>query len=53
MTSKGTRDERLHDVLASASISCQFNFSRAPWWGGRLERMVGIVKKSLTLQDSW
>ena len=29
------------------NISWRFNLSRAPWWGGQFERMVGIVKQSL------
>ena len=29
------------------SIKWKFNLSRAPWWGGQLERMVGLVKNSL------
>ena len=41
------KEERLHDVLASTSISWQFNLRRLPWWGGQFELMVGIVEKSL------
>ena len=33
--------------LASNRIRWQFNLSRAPWWGGRFERIVGLVKSSL------
>ena len=44
---KVLKDERLHDYLASTSIKWQFNLSKAPWWGGQFERMVGIMKQSL------
>ena len=40
------QDERLHDYLARMNIKWQFNLSRAPWWGGQFERMVGLVKQS-------
>ena len=39
-------DERLHDYLANMNIKWQFNLSRAPWWGGQFEHMVGIVKQA-------
>ena len=40
-------DEKVHDFLSRKGIQWQFNLSRAPWWGGQFERMVGIVKGSL------
>ena len=40
-------DERLHDWLAKFEIKWQFNTSRAPWWGGQFERIVGLVKQAL------
>ena len=40
------QDECLHDYLAKMNIKWQFNLSRAPWWGGQFERMVGIVKQA-------
>ncbi|XP_068692648.1 uncharacterized protein [Montipora foliosa] len=40
-------DEKVHDFLSRKGIQWQFNLSRAPWWGGQFERMVGIVKRSL------
>ena len=40
-------DERLHDWLAKYEIKWQFNTSRAPWWGGKFERIVGLVKQAL------
>jgi len=44
---KVLKDERLHDYHASTSIKWHFNLSKAPWWGGQFERMVGIMKQSL------
>ena len=40
-------DEKVHDFLSRKRIQWQFNLSRAPWWGGHFERMVGILKGSL------
>ena len=40
-------DEKLQDFLAGQEIKWQFNLSRAPWWGGQFERMVGLVKNCL------
>ena len=40
-------DEKVHDFLSCKGIHWQFNLSRAPWWGGQFERMVGIEKGSL------
>ncbi|KAK3749831.1 hypothetical protein QZH41_004612 [Actinostola sp. cb2023] len=40
-------DERVQDFLAQQQIHWQFNLSRAPWWGGQFERMVGLVKAAL------
>ena len=41
------KDEELNDYLARQGIKWQFNLSRAPWWGGQFERLIGIVKQSL------
>jgi hypothetical protein len=41
------RNEDVHDYLATNDIRWQFNLSRASWWGGQFERMVGLVKQSL------
>ena len=41
------RDEALQNMLARREIKWQFNLSRAPWWGGQLERLVGLVKQAL------
>ena len=43
---KVLNDERLQDYLARHDITWKFNLSRAPWWGGQFERMVGLVKNA-------
>ena len=40
-------DEKLNDFLARQQITWRFNLSRAPWWGGQFERMVGLVKVAM------
>ena len=41
-------DEDLNNYLAMHQIRWQFNFSRAPWWGGFFERLVAIMKSCLS-----
>ena len=36
----------LHGFSATQAIRWRFNLSRAPWWGGQYERLVGLVKQS-------
>ena len=40
-------DERLHGLLEQHEIKWKFNLSRAPWWGGQFERLIGVVKTSM------
>ena len=40
------QDERLHDFLAKLNIKWQFSLTKAPWWGGQFERMIGLVKQA-------
>ena len=42
------KEEELHDFLADQCIKWQFNLSRAPWWGGQFERLVGLMKQVST-----
>ncbi|XP_065668049.1 uncharacterized protein LOC136088288 [Hydra vulgaris] len=42
------KDENLANYLATTAIKWRFNLSRAPWWGGLFERLIGIMKKSLS-----
>ena len=42
-----TESERFQDYLSEHCIKWQFNLSRAPWWGGQFERMVGLMKQCL------
>ncbi|XP_067022915.1 uncharacterized protein [Acropora muricata] len=41
------KDERIHGFLTQQGIEWKFNLSRAPWWGGQFERLIGLVKGSL------
>ena len=41
------RDVLFQDFLIKEEIQWKFNISRAQWWGGQFERMVGLVKQSL------
>ena len=34
------------DFLVDKAISWQLNLSRAPWWGGQFERLVGLLKRA-------
>ena len=40
-------DEQLQGFLESHDIQWKFNLSRAPWWGGQFERLIGIVKTAM------
>ena len=40
-------DERMHNYLSRNHITWQFHLSRAPWWGGQFQRLVGLVKQAL------
>ena len=41
------KQEQFQNFLAHQNIIWQFNITRAPWWGGQLQRMVGLVKRAL------
>ena len=45
--SKVMKSEQLQNQLAHQDIKWQFNLSRAPWWGGQFERLLGLVKRAL------
>ena len=40
------KDELLQAKLAEEEISWKFNLSRAPWWGGQFEGLVGLFKRA-------
>ena len=40
------RDESFNEFLVGHSIIWQFNLSRAPWWGGQFERLIGLMKSA-------
>ena len=41
------RDVKFYDLLSKERIIWKFNLSRAPWWGGQHERLIGLIKHSL------
>ena len=42
------RNEDLMNCLVSHRIQWKFNLSRAAWWGGFFERLIGIMKRSMS-----
>ena len=40
-------EERLHNHIEENEIKWIFNLSRAPWWGGQFERLIGVVKGAM------
>ena len=41
------KDEKLRGLLEDYDITWKFNLSRAPWWGGQFERLIGVVKTAM------
>ena len=41
-------NEDLMNYIGNCNIIWKFNMSRAPWWGGFFERLIGIMKQSLS-----
>jgi hypothetical protein len=46
---KISKDDQINDYLAKNNIKWQFNLSKAPWWGGQYERLIGLVKQAFLL----
>ena len=42
------KDHGVANYLGTLNIKWKFNLARAPWWGRFFERLVGIMKRSLT-----
>ncbi|XP_028414391.1 uncharacterized protein LOC114537541 [Dendronephthya gigantea] len=40
-------DERVQGLLQQYDVSWKFNLSRAPWWGGQFERLIGVVRNAM------
>ena len=40
------RDEQFNSFLTDRKIEWKFNLSRAPWWGGQYERLIGLFKRA-------
>ena len=43
---KAQQDEKFHAFLAENAVEWRFNLSRAPWWGGQYERLIGLFKRA-------
>ena len=43
---KVRKDEQFNNYLAKLEIKWKFNLSRAPWWGGQFERLIGLFKRA-------
>ena len=41
------KDAKLNEFLVNQGIVRQFNLSRAPWWGGQFERIIGLTKQAM------
>jgi transposase InsO family protein len=41
------KDESLRGFTEEYDIKWKFNLSRAPWWGGQFERLIGVVKSAM------
>ena len=39
-------DEQFNSFLTDRTIEWKFNLSRAPWWGGQYERLIGLFKRT-------
>ena len=44
---QGREDEKLQGYLEWHNIEWKFDLSRAPWWGGQFEWLIGVVKKAM------
>ena len=41
------KDEKFHNFLSNESVTWKFNLSKAPWWDGQFERLIGPTKQRL------
>ena len=39
-------DEQRNDFLSKRFIQGMLNLSRAPWWGGQYERLIGLFRRA-------
>jgi hypothetical protein len=46
LESPTTKDGKFNAFLADNAIEWRFNLSRAPWWGGQFERLIGLFKRA-------
>ena len=47
MASSATQGRAPQGLLDECEINWKFNLSRAPWWGGQFERLIGVVKSAM------
>ena len=40
------KDEKLDEFLVNQGIVWQFNLSKALWWDGHFERIIGLAKQA-------
>ena len=40
------KNETVYNFLAHQEIKWKFKLSRAPWWGGKFERLTGLTKNT-------
>jgi len=43
---KARKDKKCYSCLTQHDITWRFNLSRAPWWGGQFERLIGMFKSA-------
>ena len=39
-------DDKFHSFLSNEKITWKFNLSKAPWWCGKFERLIGLTKQT-------
>ena len=44
---KVVKNGTVHNFLAHQDIKWKFNLSRAPWWCGQFERLIGLTKNTM------
>ena len=38
------KNKNVHDFLAQNEAKCQFNLTKASWFGGQFEKLIGLAK---------
>lgn len=50
--SKTNKDEKMPECLIRKQIIWTFNLNKAPWWGGQVRKIIGLLKQSL-FKPTW